>query len=169
MPDTRIPSIKEFPMTDFTVLGKFKSITSELQQPIHALGAVKPARDAKDSILRTLCSSLFGTGVTTMFWKDKTRYVAVDDAGVYLLTFKGKDLESNAHYAWSTITNIRTSVDEQFVNIGFGHAGEKISWQILRHQITEPDGTYMTDVEAMKQVGEMTASMEARFKSQAAS
>jgi hypothetical protein len=104
-----------------------------------------------------------------MFWKDKTRYVAVDDAGVYLLTFKGKDLESNAHYAWSTITNIRTSVDEQFVNIGFGHAGEKISWQILRHQITEPDGTYMTDVEAMKQVGEMTASMEARFKSQAAS
>ncbi len=156
-------------MADFAVLNEFKSITNELGQPIQALGALKPERDAKASILRTLCSSLLGTVVTTMFWKDKSHYVAIDDAGAHLVTFSGEDHESNTKYDWAGMGSVTTSVDEQFVNIGFSHGGDSISWQILRHQIVEPDGSCLTDVDAMKEVGEMTASMEARFKSQATS
>ena len=137
-------------MADFDVLNEFKSITNVVGNPIQGLGALKPERDAKASILRTLCSSLLGTVVTTMFWKDKSHYVAIDDAGACLVTFSGEDHDSNTKYDWAGMESITTSSDEQFVNIGFTHGGEAISWQILRHQIVEPDGSCLTDVDACR-------------------
>jgi hypothetical protein len=162
---TAMPAAAQgFPLTAFPILNEFESITCQVDQPIKALGCIKPKRDMKDSILRTLCSSLLGTVATTRIWKDKSRYAAIDEAGVHLLIFKGEDLYSSTHYAWSGMEDVVTSVDQEFVHIAFSHRDEQIAWQILRYQIVEPDGTYMMDTEDMKQVGEMTSSMEARFR-----
>lgn len=156
--------MKEFHLATFPVLNEFGSITSHLGQPITALGCIKPYRDAKSSILRTLCSSFLGTVATTRLWKDKSRYVATDDAGIYMLVFTGEELDGSTHYPWSDIGDVVTSIDEQFVHIEFRHGDQKLAWQILRYQIVEPDGSCLMDTDDMKQVGQMTASMEARFK-----
>ena len=154
---------KEFDLTTLAILKDFTSITQELDTPVEALGFLKPQRSAKDSVLRTLFTSLFGATASTIFWKDKSRYIATTGDGVHVLIFKGKNLDSRTHYTWSAMENVATSVDDQFVNIGFTYEGTQIAWKILRYQIVEPDGSCVMDAEDIKQIGEMTSSLEARF------
>jgi hypothetical protein len=148
------------------VLGDFAAITSHVQGRVVALGNIYREETAKEKLKGGFLSSLLGSFAKTAITPDRWKYIALTDQHtVHILDFANGNLVERDDLVLANVRAAKVHSDESWLVLELEHAGKNFRMKIHRYQLPDLENNLLGDVEQMKQVGEMTKTLEAAFRS----
>jgi hypothetical protein len=138
----------------------FRSICSQVDEKVIALGNVYREKTTKEKVSGSLLSSLLGVFAKTVLEKERWRYVALTSDALFILDFADGDRTEKIRCPLAEIQVRDLRWDESLLQTTFAYAGQEFTLKIQRYQLPSLEGDLLTDPEQMKQVGEMTQRIE---------
>jgi len=140
------------------LVSTFPELTKHIDKEVLALGYLKMNRSLVDTIINMLILSTVGIILKNMIRKDPVHYLLLSENAIHHVVLQGTDIKTREDFLISDMSNCTvTDSNNTLWHIAFTHKGQSHSFDVFRYFLPDDDGSYTSDTELMKRIGDMTS------------